>query len=92
MRREFGHIPPSFRADNVERRLGQIASRNRILLDVLGPYFEAYRNRHDLQWPYFSLTCDSHFSALGHEVCAEAIVEKLEQHRLLGAVAKDKGQ
>jgi len=91
MQREFGRIPPSFRADNVEKRVGQIASRNNIPLDVLGPYFESYRDKHDLQWPYFSLTCDSHYSALGHEVCAEAIVEKLEQHRLLPAAAGSPG-
>lgn len=84
---ELGKIPPSFRTDNVEKRLVQIASRNNIPLDHLGPYFESYRNKHGLQWPYFSLTCDPHYSALGHEVCAEAIVEKLEQHQLLPATA-----
>lgn len=89
---ELGKIPPSFRADNVEKRLGQIASRNNIPLDVLGPYFESYRDKHALQWPFFSLTCDPHFSALGHEVCAEAIVEKLEQHQLLPAVAHGQRQ
>jgi lysophospholipase L1-like esterase len=83
LQRELGKIPPSFKVDSVERRLVQIASRNNVSSDLLGPYFESYRDHHGLRWPYFSLPCDPHFSALGHEVCAEAIVEKLEQHRLL---------
>lgn len=76
-------MPPTFRLGNVENRLGDIARRNYLPLDVLDPYFESYRDKHNLQRPYFSLSCDPHLSALGHEVSAEAIVEKLEQHRLL---------
>ena len=92
MLKEFGRVPPTFRLGNVENRLGDIARRNNIPLEGLGSYFESYRDEHNLQWPYFSLSCDPHFSALGHEVIAEAIVEKLEQHQLLtglNAVADD---
>lgn len=84
---QFGRVPPSFRLDHIERRLKIIASRNNIPFDVLAPYFEEYRDAHGLQWPYFQLPCDQHYSVLGHEVLAEAIVDALAQHRILPAVA-----
>ena len=81
--KEVGRIPQSFNPVKTEERLSQIADRNHITLDFLAPYMQAYRDAHKLQWPYFSFTCDPHYSALGHEVAAEAIVQKLEEHRLL---------
>jgi lysophospholipase L1-like esterase len=83
MVKEFGRVPPDLRLDNVENHLSDIARRNSIPLELLVPYFESYRDKHNLQWPYFSLSCDPHLSALGHEVSAEAIVEKLEQRGFL---------
>jgi lysophospholipase L1-like esterase len=80
---EFGTLPASFRADHIDRRLTAIAARNNISFDVLAPYFDRYRDAHGLQWPYFQLPCDQHYSALGHKVAAEAIVDALARHRLL---------
>ncbi len=83
--KEVGGIPQSFNPDKVDERLQAIANRNHITLDFLAPYMQAYRDAHKLKWPYFSFTCDPHYSALGHQVAAEAIVQKLEEHRLLPA-------
>jgi len=80
---EFGEVPPSFRTDNVERRLAVVGRRNHLSFDALAPYFERYRDTHGLQWPYFQLTCDQHYSALGHQVLAEAIVDALAKRRML---------
>ena len=44
---------------------------------------QAFRDAHKLHSPYFSFTCDPHYSALGHEVAAEAIVRRLQEHQLL---------
>ena len=81
--REVGAVPESFNPEKTEERLQEIASRNHITLDFLAAYMLAFRDAHRLQWPYFSFTCDPHWSALGHQVAAEAIVQKLEAHRLL---------
>lgn len=81
--KQVGRIPPDFKPVSMEVRLKEIADRNHITLDFLYPYLQAYRDAHKLQWPYFSFTCDPHYSALGHQVVAEAIVQKLEEHHLL---------
>ncbi len=90
--REIGKIPPSFSPYKGEDRLRQIAARNNITLDFLYPYFQTYRDSHHLQWPYFALSCDPHYSSLGHEVLAQAIVQKLEEHHLLPAPSDAKIQ
>jgi lysophospholipase L1-like esterase len=81
--KKVGRIPADFKPFAMEARLQEIADRNHITLDFLYPYFQAYRDAHKLEWPYFSFTCDPHYSALGHQVFAEAIVQKLEEHHLL---------
>jgi lysophospholipase L1-like esterase len=81
--KEVGKLPPDLKPFSVEERLKGIADRNRIALEFLYPYMQAYRDAHHLQWPYFSFTCDPHYSALGHQVFAEAIVQRLEEHHLL---------
>lgn len=45
--------------------------------------FEAYRDDQKLEWPYFGLTCDRHWSPLGHEVAARAIGVHLQETGLL---------
>lgn len=81
--KKVGRLPPDFKPISMEVRLKEIADRNHITLDFLYPYLQAYRDAHRLEWPYFSFTCDPHYSALGHQVIAEAIVQKLEEHHLL---------
>jgi hypothetical protein len=83
MIKQVGHVPSEFNPFKPEERIQSIAERNRIPFDFIAPYLRSYRDEHGLQWPYFSFTCDPHFSALGHRVSAEAIVQKLEQHELL---------
>jgi hypothetical protein len=81
--KQVGRVPLDFKPTTVEDRLTEIADRNRITLDFVYPYMQAYRDAHHLQWPYFSFTCDPHYSALGHQVLAEAVVQRLQEHHLL---------
>lgn len=83
MIKQHGKIPPSFSPFKPAQRLKEIADSAGIPFDFLAPYMQAYRDQHHLLWPYFSFTCDPHYSALGHQVAAEAIIQKLEEHRLL---------
>lgn len=64
-----------------------MAQRENITIESLTPYLQAYRDSHHLQWPYFSLPCDPHFSAMGHEVAAGAIIQVLQQNGWLPAPA-----
>jgi hypothetical protein len=47
---------------------------------------QAYRDEHHLQWPYFSLTCDPHFSPLGHQVAAGAMIDLMQRKQWLPAL------
>jgi hypothetical protein len=80
--KSVAELPP-LRPEQINTRLKEIAAQNALTLDFLGLYFQAYRDAHDLKSPYFSFTCEKHFSALGNEVLAEAIVQKLKEHGLL---------
>jgi hypothetical protein len=88
MIKQYGQLPSSFNPFKPEQRLKEIANSAHIPLDSLAPYMQAYRDQHHLQWPYFSFSCEPHFSALGHQVSAEAIVQKLQEHDLLPARAQ----
>ena len=83
MTKQVGRIPPSFKPETSETRLRELAARNDIKLSFLSPYFESYRDHQGLTWPYFSLPCDPHYSALGHEVMAKTIVQELERNNVL---------
>ncbi len=87
MIKQVGQVPGEFNPFKPEERIKNIADRNRIPFDFIAPYLRSYRDQHGLQWPYFSFACDPHFSALGHRVSSEAIVQKLEQHQLLPSAA-----
>jgi lysophospholipase L1-like esterase len=85
--KQEGKIPATFNPHVYNDRLSEIASRNHFALDFLAPYFQNYRDLHHLKTPYFSLPCDHHYSPLGHEVAAEAMVQKLEEGKWLPPVA-----
>lgn len=85
--KEEGKIPASFDSHVYNQSLSDIANRSHVSLEFLAPYFQAYRDSHGLQPPYFSLPCDHHYSPLGHEVAAEAMVQKLQEGKWLPAVA-----
>jgi len=79
----YGQVPPSFNPNRPEEGLQEIADREHIPLAFFAPYMQHYRDEHHLQWPYFSFKCDAHFNALGHQVSAEGIVQKLNELNLL---------
>ncbi|HXM05286.1 MAG TPA: SGNH/GDSL hydrolase family protein [Chthoniobacterales bacterium] len=76
-------LPPEFVPQKEHERLEQIYQKNGVTYDFLTTYMQNYRDANHLQWPYFSLVCNPHFSALGHTVAAEGIFEKLQQHGML---------
>lgn len=82
-----GRIPTEFNVAKFDERLLAIGERNHISIKLLAPYFRTYRDTHNLRWPYFALTCDPHYSALGHEVTAQAIVGELQENHLLPVTA-----
>ncbi|MGA8868988.1 MAG: SGNH/GDSL hydrolase family protein [Candidatus Sulfotelmatobacter sp.] len=85
--RQFGSLPPQLAPQRFDPRVQAMAQRENITIGSLTPYLQAYRDSHHLQWPYFSLTCDPHFSAMGHEVAAGAIIPVLQQNGWLPAPA-----
>ncbi len=78
-----GKIPQEMNVATLAERLDAIAQRNNISMSFLKPYFIASRDAHNLKWPYFALSCDPHYSPMGHEVMAEAILQSLETDHLL---------
>ncbi|MGO9126874.1 MAG: SGNH/GDSL hydrolase family protein [Terriglobales bacterium] len=76
-------IPPGFDPPKFYERLNDITAKAGVHLESIVPYMLAYRDEHHLQSPYFSLPCDSHYSALGHRAVAEAIVQILEKDHLI---------
>jgi len=81
--RQLGKIPSHLVPAKFPEHVQEATQKAGVPFDTLAPYFQAYRDEHNMQWPYFSLTCDPHFSPLGHKVAAAAIMQKLEQHNLL---------
>jgi hypothetical protein len=88
LEKEIGtKLPPELNPPKARERLEDIYRRNGITYDSLTSYIQSYRDQHHLQWPYFSFTCNPHYSALGHAVVARGIFEKLEQHGMLPPLA-----
>jgi lysophospholipase L1-like esterase len=81
--RQFGQLPRELKPERLNDRLQAMAASEGITISSLTPYLLAYRDSHHLQWPYFSLPCDPHFSAMGHQVVAGALVQTLEQSHWL---------
>jgi len=87
-KKEFGSVPPGFNPPKYNERLRAIVQRENIPAAFLAPYMQNYRDAHNLQPPYFSLPCDPHYSALGHRVSAEGIVDILERNQWLPSVGQ----
>jgi lysophospholipase L1-like esterase len=83
--KQFGTLPKELLPQRLDQRLQQMAARENITTASLTPFMQAYRDEHHLQWPYFSLTCDPHFSALGHQVAAAAMIDLLQRQQWLPA-------
>jgi len=81
--KQFGSLPKELAPAKLDQRLQELADRQKITMASLTPYMQAYRDQHQLQLPYFSLTCDPHFSALGHQVAAGAMIDLLERRQWL---------
>ena len=75
---------PGFDLMYPERRLAQIVSHleGARFFSLRGPFLE-YRDVHHLRSPYFSFSCDHHWSALGHRAAAQAIADYLVMSGLL---------
>ena len=80
---EIGRIPDALQPASFEKRLRAMAEKQGIRFDTLAPFMAQRRDELALAWPYFSFSCDSHPSPLGHRVGAEALVDRLESHGLL---------
>lgn len=83
LEKQVGKLPPSFNPPKAKERSEDILTRHDILHASMTSAFQAYRDEHNLQWPYFSLTCDPHFSALGQAVSAQIIFDELQEHGVL---------
>jgi len=80
---QLGKIPAELVPAAFPKHVREAAASANVEFDSLAPYMQSYREQNHLTWPYFSLTCDPHFSPLGHKVAAGAIIDRLEQHKLL---------
>jgi lysophospholipase L1-like esterase len=78
-----GRVPSEFSPPKFYERLREIAAKAGVTPLSLIPYMQAYSAEHHLQAPYFSLPCDAHYSALGHRVVAEALVDLLQRDHLI---------
>jgi lysophospholipase L1-like esterase len=83
MVRSEGKVPSEFNPPKFYERLHEITAQAGITPLSLIPYMQAYSTEHHLQAPYLSLPCDPHYSALGHEVFAEALVQALQKDHLI---------
>lgn len=77
---QFGILPVQLAPQRFDERVEAMAHHDNITIESLTPYLQAYRDSHHLQWPYFSLTCDPHYSTLGHEVVAAGLVQILQKN------------
>ncbi len=83
LQKQIGHVPDQLVPSKFPEHVREAADKAGVPFDTLAPYFQKNRDANHLQWPYFSLTCDPHFSPMGHKVAASAILQKLEQLSLL---------
>jgi len=81
--KEIGTMPAQLNPAKFSDHLRDAAQKANVPLDFTAPYFQAYRDEHHLQWPYFSFSCDPHLSSMGHRIAAAAIIQKLEEYKLL---------
>lgn len=85
MTKQYGQLPADFEPTKFDDNLREMASREQIPMIFFSTEMQQFRDQHHLQWPYFSHTCDLHYTALGHRASAEAIVKELQDHHLLPA-------
>ena len=83
MMKTDGTIPTDFKPEKFYERLQSIATQAGVTTLSEIPYLQAYRAEYNLQFPFFSLPCDPHFSALGHQVAAAALIEGLQKNHLI---------
>ncbi len=61
------------------KRLKSICKKLGIEYVSMYNFFENYKKEHNLKYPYFSFSCDRHYSPLGHRLMAQFIVNYLKQ-------------
>jgi len=78
-RQEFRADPPAgFDVSYVRSRLHSFAKKHGIVTVDALPGFKQYITEHHLKYPFFSRTCDGHWSALGHKVAADVLLLQLQ--------------
>lgn len=85
-------VPSDFDPAYPHKRLQAFAEREEIPFLSLLPGFKSYAVEHGLKEPYFSHTCDGHWSQLGHEVETELIGNFLVERGFIPASADSQAQ
>jgi hypothetical protein len=76
-------VPPEFDPPKLTQRLQEVTAKANVRLESLVPYMVAYRDEHHMQPPYFSLPCDPHYNAIGHQVVAADAIQLLQKDGLI---------
>ncbi len=72
------------------KRLKEFARTNNILFLELEPYFFEYRDKFNLEEPYFSFSCDGHWNPLGHFIASNLVAGYLVENNLVPFGESDK--
>ena len=83
-------VPDDFDPALPSRRLAAVAKRIGVPLLDLRPALLAYRDVHDLSYPYFSFSCDGHWNPLTHYLAGHATAALLAQQGLVGKNQSDR--
>lgn len=67
------------------KKLKNICQKLNIEYISMYNFFEKYKKEYNLKYPYFSFSCDRHYSPLGHRLMAQFIVNYLKEKRYLEA-------
>jgi hypothetical protein len=72
------------------RRLKDLLKEQGIDYFELEPYFRQYRDKFDLEPPYFSFWCDGHWNPLGHFLAAHLVAKYLLEQDVLPLTKEEK--
>ncbi len=76
-------VPVDINPEYPLNRLQEIASRHSVAFLPLEHAFKEYRDRHALEYPYFSFACDGHWNPLGHDLAAQILASHVLQSESL---------
>lgn len=81
--RGLKQIPVGFNLSYPPRKFREICQRQAIRLFEPLPYFIDYREKFDLDYPYFAYRCDGHWNPLGHFLASHLVSEYLVKNNLI---------